>query len=63
MFDTPQLSDSISVRSQLRVSGYAFLPSHIPSRSTEDVVASLGAVLWSEHGKLVDQLKPKPATI
>jgi L-asparagine oxygenase len=61
VFDTLQSSGILSIRGQLRNSGFVFLPSHLPGRSTEGIVRSLGTVIWTEHGKLVHQLKPKSA--
>jgi len=49
-----------SVGAQVQNAGYAFLPSHLPGKSSEDVAHSIGATVWVGKGGSVHQLKPRP---
>jgi L-asparagine oxygenase len=60
MFEQHRIKEvSSPVRSELRDRGYAFLPSHLPSNSTEEIVRSIGPTLSLGHGSPIHQLKPK----
>ena|SRR3984893_15285332 len=48
-----------SISAQVQNAGYAFLPSHLPRKSSEDVAHSIGAAVCVGKGGLVHQLKPK----
>jgi len=50
---------SPATHSELRDNGYAFLPSHLPTNSTEEIVRSIGHPLSLGQGSPIHQLKPK----
>ena len=54
-----QPSRSLLISDELRSFGYVFLPSHLPSSSTEDVVRTIGTLLRVEKGSAIHQLRPE----
>jgi L-asparagine oxygenase len=52
-------NDLLLIRRELRSMGYAFLPSHLPGSSTEDILRSVGIVFG--RGAAIHELKSKSA--
>jgi L-asparagine oxygenase len=48
------------ISAQVQNVGFAFLPSYLPGKSSEDVAHSIGAAVCVGKGGSVHQLKPKP---
>ena len=49
-----------SIAARLQSAGYAFLPSYLPGKSSEDVARSIGVEICMARIGSVYQLKPKP---